>query len=106
MKYCRDKKDVPKTAHYAIIVFSSFYVPGDARSQSAPGHGYPAHTEQTSEYIVFENKSEWEAEVSKRAGKVFQQENFVAMFVQPAKTSLDIRVEVDDFELPPRPKHP
>lgn len=39
--------DVPEAEHFAVLVYktSSTYVPGDERSRTNPGHGYPAHTE-------------------------------------------------------------
>ena len=39
--------DVPKSHHYAIIVYDSKSVhhEGDERSRTNPGHGYPAYTE-------------------------------------------------------------
>jgi hypothetical protein len=45
---------VPNDRHFAILVFksSTVHVPGDERSRTAPGHGYPAHdvTHQSYEY--------------------------------------------------------
>jgi len=40
-------EDIPEVPHYAILLFSSesVYFPGDERSRTCPGHGYPEHTE-------------------------------------------------------------
>ena len=83
-------------AHYAIMEFVGVYIPGDERSRTNPGHGYPATTERYATYIAYTDKAEWESEVSKRAGKVFGEQNFVAMFVNPAETVIDVRVKVRD----------
>ena len=55
--WAHQPNDVPENGpHYAILEFSSFHVEGDQRSRDAPGHGYPAHTKQTCEYVIFETK--------------------------------------------------
>lgn len=99
MKYCHDKKDVPTTEHYAVIEFSSYTIPGDERSRQCPGHGYPESTGYTAQYISFEKKDEWVEYVSEKAGRVFGEHNYVAMKVIPARTVLDVRVEVDEPRL-------
>lgn len=39
--------NIPDGPHYAIMVIEkkSIHVPGDERSRTHPGHGYPEHTE-------------------------------------------------------------
>ncbi len=64
--------EVPKGAHYAILVFktSSIHHEGDERSRQCPGHGYPAYTEtvENTEYYAFpitpDGRSKWEAELA------------------------------------------
>lgn len=75
----RNKNDIPSTPHYAIIEFRNIYIPGDERSQTNPGHGYPAHTETTSEYIVFKDKESWEAYI-----KINKMDDKVAFLAHPA----------------------
>lgn len=43
-----NSNDFPKLKHYAIIKFTSrsVYHPGDERSRTHPGHGYPDHMEE------------------------------------------------------------
>ncbi len=41
---------------YAAIVKSSVTIPGDERSRTHPGHGYPEHTEQTIEFKEFDSQ--------------------------------------------------
>jgi hypothetical protein len=55
----RTKADIPSEPHYAILTFSSVYVPGDERSRTAPGHGYPAHHEDVMTYTVFLDEPEF-----------------------------------------------
>lgn len=46
--------EMPAQKHFAILIFktSTTHVPGDERSRTAPGHGYPAHdvTNKSYEY--------------------------------------------------------
>ena len=98
MKWIHNKDEVPKEPHYAIIEFSSYYVEGDERSRTNPGHGYPGHSENKAEYIVFDSKEEWEGEVQKRMYSKFtgSGQNFVAVKVIPASVQTQIHVKVDE----------
>lgn len=53
IKYVSSPSDIPKTEHYAIFESRSVYIPGDERSRTNPGHGYPASTEYFINYIAF-----------------------------------------------------
>lgn len=67
MKVVNGPADVPEGHHFAIIVFKtqSVHIPGDERSRTNPGHGYPASTEtfHTTEYSVTSNRDEWMNEI-------------------------------------------
>jgi len=49
---------------FVIIVFETetIHIPGDERSRTHPGHGYPAHdrTVRTPKIYFFKEKTEWE----------------------------------------------
>ena len=45
---------------YAAIINSSYTVPGDERSRTNPGHGYPEHTVQYQEFREFKDYNEME----------------------------------------------
>lgn len=55
--------DVPDTEHFAILFYeqSSVWVPGDERSRTHPGHGYPEHVEDTSRmrYYVYTDEAKY-----------------------------------------------
>lgn len=59
MKYVSSREEIPTTPHIAVIVFDSIYVPGDERSRTCPGHGYPERYESTIKYIIL-SESEFE----------------------------------------------
>lgn len=94
MKWVHTKDDAPKGPHFAIIEFSSYYVEGDERSRSCPGHGYPGHSENKAEYIVFESEAEWKGEIEKRMGRAFGKPDFIAVKVTPANIQTKFVVEV------------
>jgi hypothetical protein len=56
----KSPKDVPNGKHFAILIFteSTVHVPGDERSRTCPGHGYPAHDETTESYEYWYVKDE------------------------------------------------
>jgi hypothetical protein len=66
MKYVNDPQGVPSGKHWAILVFSSIHIPGDERSRTNPGHGYPASTETKISYNLFETEEAWKADIAAR----------------------------------------
>jgi hypothetical protein len=55
--------DFPNGPFWVMVQFSSdsYTVPGDERSRTNPGHGYPEHTVTTDkvEMTAFTSESEW-----------------------------------------------
>lgn len=94
MKWCRNCRDIPKTPHYAIIEERSVSIPGDERSASHPGHGYPATTEQVWNYIVFPDRASWEAEIVARETRVFKVA-YIAIAATPAVITSTVQVHVE-----------
>lgn len=82
---------------------SSVFVPGDERSRTNPGHGYPEHTEHSWRLEVFADEEAWKAEIVKLAGRPFGK-TFKAIRAIPAKITTQIRVTVneDDSDIKPR----
>lgn len=50
---------------YAALVTKSVTIPGDERSRTNPGHGYPEHTETYLELVSFANKEAMEVWVKR-----------------------------------------
>jgi hypothetical protein len=80
--------DVP-VDHYAIIVFDTIYIPGDERSRTNPGHGYPESTENRANYYVTTNKAEWEAEIIRYQNFKI---NFLAITAKKAEIKTTITI--------------
>jgi hypothetical protein len=64
--YVQKPDQLPKGEHWAIIEGSSVSVPGDERSRTAPGHGYPEHTDYHITYHAFTDKQEFETELARQ----------------------------------------
>lgn len=84
--------DIPNTPHWAIISTTSVSIPGDERSRTNPGHGYPASTESFITYHVFTSKAEWENEVAKLTLRKYGPA-FKAVKVEVASVEVNIRVD-------------
>ena len=94
--YVSSKSEFPTGPHWAILHFSSVHVPGDERSRTNPGHGYPAHDVQTTTYQAFEIEVEWLAEIKKLVERDYGRERFVAFKASgPASFSVSVNVNVD-----------
>jgi hypothetical protein len=65
MKSVYSESDWTTKPHYAVLTFDSIYIPGDERSRTHPGHGYPESTESVVRYTVFETLEEVTAWVLK-----------------------------------------
>jgi hypothetical protein len=69
MKYVHSLDDLPvvgKDDCYAILVFGSIYIPGDERSRTNPGHGYPGGSEPKTDFVVFASREAWEHEIRRK----------------------------------------
>jgi len=64
-KYVTSKEDLPVGTHYVILTFGTITIPGDERSRTHPGHGYPESTETTISCEVYETEEGWKAEIQK-----------------------------------------
>jgi hypothetical protein len=95
MKRVKCLSEVPKTPHWAIFEFSTITIPGDERSRTNPGHGYPESTETTVNYTCFTSEEEWKTAIAARmtycSGGV---PNFAAARVTPASIVTNMSVTV------------
>lgn len=58
-KYAKNPEDVPFGEHFAIHCCISTYTPGDERSRTNPGHGYPESTLDSWDYEIYQNVEKW-----------------------------------------------
>jgi hypothetical protein len=58
-------EDIPRCGHWVILDNKSIYIPGDERSRSAPGHGYPESTERYVSYVAYLDREEFEEDLKR-----------------------------------------
>ena len=89
--------ELPSEASYAILYPESITIPGDERSRTNPGHGYPEHSVDYWRIEMFASKEEWEAEISRLSKrKSHSHEEFKAVRMIPAKVSTIVNVSVEE----------
>ena len=88
----RHQAEMPTEPHFAVIEYTSVYIPGDERSRTNPGHGYPASTEYHVEYIVFESREAWEIYIKLKGNK---RSEITPIHVTPAKVQTTVSVQVE-----------
>lgn len=93
--YVTQLGDVPRVSHFAIIETGSIHVPGDERSHTNPGHGYPGHDVPTVLYQWFLNRGDWEREIARNAASVFAKRDIVALAVSPATITSTVQIKVE-----------
>lgn len=72
MKYGKtvnSASELPKGEHWAIITSQTVTIPGDERSRTSPGHGYPESTERYLRYEAFTDEDEFKTELATRLSK-------------------------------------
>jgi hypothetical protein len=91
-----DFNSIPDTEHFAIIKAETIHIPGDERSRTHPGHGYPAEDRQVITYTAYLDRQKWEDAITRLKNQPFAGE-FKALHVRPAKittkTIVDVKVD-------------
>lgn len=90
---------IPKERHYQIIVFkkTSVHIPGDERSRTNPGHGYPEHTEtyNTPTTYVTTDDNDWLADIQTLMAEKPGRKDMVAFMVEGvASIRLETKVDI------------
>lgn len=92
--------EVPKDFHYAILLFDkqSVYIPGDERSRTNPGHGYPGGTEYYNTYQYFFTRDS--VELNKFVKYLFNNNSYKDKFVffqvsGLGKVNLDVSISIE-----------
>lgn len=93
-KYVHSSDDVPKVQHWAILKFGSVTIPGDERSRTCPGHGYPEHSETTIDYEAYLTEEKWKAEIQSLETSAYKK-SYVALKVNPATIKVEAKVSIE-----------
>ncbi len=90
-KYVHNVADVPKVEHWAIMRGSTVHIPGDERSRTNPGHGYPAENKPVMEYEVYLTTDKFRRQL---ALALFRKESVVGLHVVGTYTEVDLNVDI------------
>ena len=82
---------IPNTQHWAIITTKQTYIPGDERSRTNPGHGYPEHYEESINYEVFTDYSKFATRVAHLSSL---RAKFTAIQANPVTVETNITIRV------------
>ena len=83
--------NIPSQPHFAIIRETSVHIPGDERSRTNPGHGYPERTETFITYEAFTDCDKWKKEIARLT---LGNDSFRAISVTPATVTTSVSVTV------------
>jgi len=83
---------IPDTPFYAVTFETSITIPGDERSRTHPGHGYPEHTVSTQEIVIFKTQKDFTDWVVAENAKPHGKRQFTPIYCTPLK--LETRVQI------------
>jgi len=85
---------IPTEPFYAVTFESSQTIPGDERSRTHPGHGYPEHTVSTQELKIFKDQDEFKNWILDEANKGYGKRSYTALHCKPFTVTLDVQVNL------------
>ena len=90
MDYRNSPNSIPKEEHYAVLLFDTIHIPGEERSRTNPGHGYPASTETAIKYITFKDREELQQWILLKGDN----KNFLPIMSKPLEVVKSVSVEL------------
>ncbi len=96
-KYVTTSGDLPTEPHWAIIKFTTVHIPGDERSRTHPGHGYPARSEAVVNYEAYDDEQDWLDAIQKIEddNRRYSSTSYRAVKVEPVKVNTRIQVTTE-----------
>ena len=91
-KFVTTKDDTPTEPHWAILKYSSISIPGDERSRTNPGHGYPASTEHIVKYEAYFTEEKFLAAIEKLEEARYGYTSYTALKVEPLKIEKTVTI--------------
>ena len=87
--------ELPSSEAFIILTENSVTIPGDERSRTNPGHGYPEHTEDNFSVEVYNNKEDLIKEVLQRQSSVYRNRNNYRVFVaKPVYITQSVKIDI------------
>lgn len=98
MKTVSSPGDLPPGRHLAILTFGSVTIPGDERSRTNPGHGYPEYAQPTMECEVYLTQEEWERAIARKAADKYGNTQWVPVVLTRPEVKTIIKVDFGEQE--------
>jgi hypothetical protein len=90
--------DFPENEHWVILTYSLIHIPGDERSRTCPGHGYPAEDKNIVNYDVYFDEKKWKDQISyleATNATSYSKTRYSAFKAVPAKIKTSIEITID-----------
>jgi len=95
MKTVSRISDIPKGEYYVAMEQVVTNIPGDERSRTNPGHGYPASTEYSMRFVVFESEDEMKGYVKEKQDRSYGNRNdYKILYVKVPTITTKVEVGV------------
>ena len=93
-KFIKNPADIPDTEHWAIIVQESVHIPGDERSRTNPGHGYPAETRSFVGYHLYLTEDKLLKAIEELEDARYGKKNYKVVKVTPMTVKKTVSINV------------
>jgi len=93
-KFVSSPEDLPPGEYFIILTFGTITIPGDERSRTHPGHGYPESTETTISCEVYETREGWEAEIQRRTTAKYESRGWVPLIARRPSLNTTVTVHI------------
>lgn len=80
---------------FAVAYEETITIPGDARSISHPGHGYPEHTVTNRIFKEFPDRTAFDNWIREETGKTYGRRKFQAYICKPVQISTEVIIKMD-----------
>lgn len=85
---------------YGIITAETTYIPGDERSRTNPGHGYPESYQTQTVLKTYDDETKWKAAIESYANpKYGMPKVFTAIVYQVVEITTAVQVKVNNQPL-------
>lgn len=96
-KYATEITDVPDKEHWVILLNDGVYIPGDERSITNPGHGYPEEKRSFLSYKIYLTKEKLlEAIQELENPKYGSKQPYKVLKVTPVKIETKLTIDMKD----------
>ena len=79
----------------AALIYTSISIPGDERSRTHPGHGYPAHDVEQISIRVFKDDKEMKEWVKEETGKRYSSTKFKLIRYEELSYTTDVNINIE-----------